>query len=834
MIRRDPRTSSVAIAILLIATLRLAIPATAATWVPVPNGSVYPVGRSGACAVLDSRRSRVILTNGAYHYFYHSSYVVHLSDTWALDPATLQWAPITPSDSGVVSASEYAAAAYDSLNDRVLMVGGALINELGNVVQLNVGTYSLDAANPTGWRFVATDPGRVGQAAPSLVIDPIRRVLLRFGGGEGAGLPVYNDVWQLPLDGTPQWSQLHPTGAEPPPRWRHGAIYDPVRDRMIIVGGVGLSGEALSDVWAMSLSGTPHWSSIDAGSGPSGPIRTSYDRERDRLIAIGRGSGYTLAAWELDLSQPSAWRLIDLAPGTPTPSAIFDYAAVLDPVSRRMPVLFNDYHEQGYPDLPVPAAIALDLTRLASVQMQASLDSLTFRDGLTRFAWSVTTNRPLHGPVRINRLESAVRTFVADRAPDNFGRIAVSDTTLRPSRHYDYELVWYDGDRYQTLPFPIDTPPTPITLDNHPDSLITRNGTNWITWSVPDDSASFLSPVTLWRKHENEDWVASLTRYPGGGVIRLDDRGSQFGGTVRPDSRYAYRIGWGTGGNQYVSAETSIVTPPVPISRRGWAVPGLVIVEWTYPRSLPRNPWIDLYPGSPVPFASLTPDSFELVRYIGTDAFPVGSKFQLLLGWIEGGATRYQSTQVYVLPTPLYLHDLTLQDAGVQLKFWPQPADTLTELVVERKDDSEWHEVGRAPRPEYEGTFLDTSVEGGKHYDYRLMSVFAGYTIRSAETSFDVPSSYEPPRPEVFAFALGSPGPQPANDFLNLQMTLATSERASVELFDVRGRKLRTEAVHGPGHQQLRLDTSRLTAGIYLVRLTEAGRVARARVVIVR
>src|SRR2546428_14021195 len=55
-----------------------------------------------------------------------------------------------------------------------------------------------------------------------------------------------NDVWTLALSGKPTWSKLSPSGIKPAARSFHTATYDPMRDRMIVFGGGGNDGGALS------------------------------------------------------------------------------------------------------------------------------------------------------------------------------------------------------------------------------------------------------------------------------------------------------------------------------------------------------------------------------------------------------------------------------------------------------------------------------------------------------------------------------------------------------------------------------------------------------------
>jgi hypothetical protein len=66
----------------------------------------------------------------------------------------------------------------------------------------------------------------------------------------GLGGSTGNDAWALSLAGSPAWSELSPTGSPPSAHHGHTAIYDPVRDRMVVFGGVG--GGVLDDVWALS------------------------------------------------------------------------------------------------------------------------------------------------------------------------------------------------------------------------------------------------------------------------------------------------------------------------------------------------------------------------------------------------------------------------------------------------------------------------------------------------------------------------------------------------------------------------------------------------------
>src|SRR5207244_5837990 len=128
-----------------------------------------------------------------------------------------------------------------------------------------------------------------GRSGGASIYDPVRDRLIVFGGNSSSGR--MNDLWQLSLSGTPTWTQLTPTGTPPSARFGSLAIYDPVRDRLVLFGGD--DGAARDDVFALSLSGTPTWTQLLVLNSP--PPRSYggalYDPVRDRLVLFGGVSG---------------------------------------------------------------------------------------------------------------------------------------------------------------------------------------------------------------------------------------------------------------------------------------------------------------------------------------------------------------------------------------------------------------------------------------------------------------------------------------------------------------------------------------------------------------
>lgn len=73
----------------------------------------------------------------------------------------------------------------------------------------------------------------------------------------------FNDVWAFNLD-TSAWEEILPAGFPPPPMRNHSMAYDPLRHRMIVIGGISSSG-GVNGIWSLDLThGAETWS-------PDGP-----------------------------------------------------------------------------------------------------------------------------------------------------------------------------------------------------------------------------------------------------------------------------------------------------------------------------------------------------------------------------------------------------------------------------------------------------------------------------------------------------------------------------------------------------------------------------------
>jgi hypothetical protein len=199
--------------------------------------------------------------------------------------------------------------------------------------------WALSLADPPVWTTLATTgpspPGRWGHSA---IYDPLADRMVVFGGWNGLG--ALNDAWELPLGEGSAWNPLTPAGSPPPPRGFHAGVFDPVGERLIVYGGRG--GPYFNDVWALSLSGTLGWSLLAPG-GTAPPARYGhsaiYDWVRNRMVIFaGLGpSNLYRDTWALSLTSAPLWATLTPM-GTP-PAARYAHTAIYDRARDQMTVL---------------------------------------------------------------------------------------------------------------------------------------------------------------------------------------------------------------------------------------------------------------------------------------------------------------------------------------------------------------------------------------------------------------------------------------------------------------------------------------------------------------
>jgi hypothetical protein len=165
--------------------------------------------------------------------------------------------------------------------------------------------------------------------------------MILFGGGR-----LSSDTYELAMNGAPKWRKLEfPAGTIPPGRREHAAVYDPLRRRMLVFGGITTANNYDNDVWSLSLDGAPRWERILAqGAAPRGRQSPAvvFDPAGNRIIVHGGYDGSNLIRdeWELSLDGEPRWKLLE--PEGAVPIFWFDHAAVLDAPRNRM-VIFGEF-----------------------------------------------------------------------------------------------------------------------------------------------------------------------------------------------------------------------------------------------------------------------------------------------------------------------------------------------------------------------------------------------------------------------------------------------------------------------------------------------------------
>jgi len=257
------------------------------------------------------------------------------NDTWALSlSGPEQWSQPAPGPAPPARIS--AAACYDPTQDRIIVFGGAAA--AGVFADLwgfeTGGTMQWHRLRPTGDQFT-------GRSNHSLILDTARDRAILFGGTDGS--LIMSDTWVIPMYNTDDAFKLTPLGSAPV-RAGHAAVYDPVGDRMIVVGGNSGINEATVSTFALELSGTPTWTTLSPGGAmPAGRGGHSFTRDpaRDRILMVG-GLGpnvQTTQVYALSTSGALEWTFI---PTQGSPPHFYNHVAVMDPVRDRLVVHVAD------------------------------------------------------------------------------------------------------------------------------------------------------------------------------------------------------------------------------------------------------------------------------------------------------------------------------------------------------------------------------------------------------------------------------------------------------------------------------------------------------------
>ncbi len=182
----------------------------------------------------------------------------------------------------------------------------------------------------------------------------------------------------------------------------------------------------------------------------------------------------------------------------------------------------------------------------------------------------------------------------------------------------------------------------------------------------------------------------------------------------------------------------------------------------------------------------------------------------------------------FALPVPVTaaLADARADRDRVALT-WQLSGSGAGALAVERRtSDSDWRTVGSTTTDgEGYARFEDRAVTGGTRYGFRLVP--AGPVQPLGEVWIQVPGT--------LGFALRGPLVNPApDDDLRVAFALETDAPGTLELIDIAGRRVESRPLAGLGAGEHVVRMAPRAPGVYLLRLTQGERSARARVVVTR
>lgn len=238
------------------------------------------------------------------------------------------------------------SAIMDTSADRIIVFAGN--TGLSYNLAVTNALYSFDIATNT-WAVLASTGTNVpaARSAHSAVFDSQFNRMIVYGGRD-VDQTVLSDTYILDLSVTPaQWSKASLSN-DAPARWQAAAIFDPVRKRMVIFGGMKANNEPTNELWALDLSAASltnkSWTQIFPGNTASSDLaRTAhimtYDPDNDRLLVTMGWAPLTLTeafydtTYAFDLNT-ELWSQIP--PGPDVPPQRRNASGIYDTVSKKM------------------------------------------------------------------------------------------------------------------------------------------------------------------------------------------------------------------------------------------------------------------------------------------------------------------------------------------------------------------------------------------------------------------------------------------------------------------------------------------------------------------
>ncbi len=273
-----------------------------------------PAARTEHVMAYDSGRRRVVLLGGQAAT---PQGALPARDVWEWDGADWQSRGATP------EAQYFVGATYDSARGRIVASG------LGVEFPFGHSTWEWDGTAWTKFSRKMSDP-----PASKMAYDSVRKRTVLFGSGQ---------TWEW--DGG-TWSMPIPSGgvrcaSAPQSRTNFTLVFDELRARTLLVGGISSANKILSDSWEWDgtcWSVVPGNTVLPGRAGAGGVAESATGR---LLLFGGAGPGANNDLWSWD---GRTWT--ELVPGSSPPGQLDSYAVAYDAV-RRVTVIFGGFAPTG-------------------------------------------------------------------------------------------------------------------------------------------------------------------------------------------------------------------------------------------------------------------------------------------------------------------------------------------------------------------------------------------------------------------------------------------------------------------------------------------------------
>jgi hypothetical protein len=161
---------------------------------------------------------------------------------------------------------------------------------------------------------------------------------------------------------------------------------------------------------------------------------------------------------------------------------------------------------------------------------------------------------------------------------------------------------------------------------------------------------------------------------------------------------------------------------------------------------------------------------------------------------------------------------------------WYTPQASLPVTIERRHGDGDWTAVSQT-FADAGGMirYTDTDIVAGGRYGYRVAVMDGGVLVYAGETNVLVPARFQ--------LSLAGFVPNPVRGEASIEFVLASREPATLEVFDLQGRRLVSREVGslGPGRAVVSLgDAGALRSGVYMVMLRQGRASVSRKAVIVR